>query len=40
MDLLKYNYVILFFVILLCIIMSKYILVKTNKEMFKIINNK
>lgn len=38
MDLLKYNYVILFFVILLCIIMSKYILVKTNKEMFKVIN--
>ena len=39
MDLLKYNFVVLFFIILLCILMSKYILNKTNTEMFKVLNN-
>lgn len=38
MDLLKNNYIIIFFVILLCVLMSKYILTNTNKEMFKVIN--
>ena len=34
MDFLKYNSVILFLVISLCVLMSKYILNKTHKEMF------
>ena len=38
MDLLKYNYVVLFFIILLCVLMSNYILNKTNKEMFDLYN--
>ena len=38
MNLVKYNYVIVFFVILLCILMSKYVLTNLNKETFKVIN--
>jgi hypothetical protein len=38
MDLLKNNYIIIFFIILLCVLMSKYIVTNTNKEMFKVIN--
>lgn len=34
MDFLKYNSVILFLIILMCILMSKYILNKTQTEMF------
>ena len=37
-HLLEYNYIILFFVILITILMSKYILNKTNTEMFEILN--
>jgi hypothetical protein len=34
---LKYNYILLFFVILMTIFTSKYILDKTNREMFIVI---
>jgi hypothetical protein len=34
MDFLKYNNVVLFFIILMCVLMSKYILNKTQTEMF------
>jgi hypothetical protein len=34
MDFLKYNSIVLFLIILMCILMSKYILNKTQKEMF------
>ena len=40
MYFLKHNYMILFIIILLCILMSKYILVKTQKEMFSLLKNK
>ena len=39
MNLIKYNYVVLFFIVLLCILMSKYILNKTHKEMFNVLEN-
>lgn len=39
MNLIKYNYVVLFFIVLLCILMSKYILNKAHKEMFNVIEN-
>jgi len=35
---LEYNYIVLFFVILITILMSKYILNKTNTEMFEILH--
>ena len=38
MDLLRYNYIFVFLTILLSVLMSNYILNKTNKEMFKIKN--
>ena len=34
MILLKYNFIVVLIVLLLTILMSKYILVSTNKEMF------
>lgn len=37
MDFLKYNFVVIFLVILLCILMSKYILNKTQIEMFRLV---
>lgn len=36
MDFLKYNAIVLFLTILMCVLMSKYILNKTQKEMFTI----
>ena len=37
MDFLKYNFVVIFLVILLCVLMSKYILNKTQIEMFRLV---